>query len=84
MAIELCVFCRFWQPVYEGDIADPEEPGSCTGQIGKWTTLNGMWMKAADTCDRWQLSPARAKAEFDWIPKELSVNGQTRTGDKDD
>jgi len=74
--LHICVFCRHWDPIYIGEIGTPEDPGSCTGQVGKWANLNGMWMKAADSCDRWALSPARAKQAFDWMPAALPEESQ--------
>lgn len=40
---------------------DPEEPGACTGQAGKWRRLNGMWMKAVDSCKNWSYAPMKIR-----------------------
>lgn len=80
MPLPICVYCRFWEPIFIGDDFDPDEPGSCTGQIGKWAMLNGMWMKAADNCEQWQLSPLRANKLYDWIPADAA--NQSTEGSK--
>lgn len=66
---KVCARCRHWTPVYTGPVSHWEEPGACHGLNGKWTGLNGSWMKASDGCENWQLSPERARVEIQ-IPVE--------------
>ena len=58
---QICARCRHWTPIYDLPVEANENPGECHGQIGKWSWLNGMWMKAIDSCEQWQLSPERAR-----------------------
>jgi hypothetical protein len=69
---KICARCRHWQQIWQGPVDDWEEPGSCTGMTeSKW---QGMWTKASDGCENWQLSPARAHVEIgppaDWTKVE--------------
>lgn len=58
--LKVCARCRHWIPVYSTPVDDWEEPGGCFGLTGKWQRWNGMWTKASDGCENWQLSPLRS------------------------
>jgi hypothetical protein len=61
---QVCARCRHWTQIYQGPVSDWEEPGACRGMVGKLARWNGMWTKAGDGCESWQLSPERANVDL--------------------
>lgn len=81
--LKVCARCRHWIPVYSTPVDDWEEPGGCFGMTGKWTRWNGMWTKASDGCENWQLSPLRANIQLHF-PVDESVEAMRIDATPDD
>lgn len=78
--LKVCARCRHWTPIYSGPVGDWEDPGACTGITGKWARWNGMWTKASDGCENWELSPLRAGVQIK-LPaaesyEEMRIDGE--------